>query len=90
MNEKVQKKISIMDSVINKMEDLENSQQSLIGKIGQIEVDLFEINSPDLDKELAQVIDRASATLDMIVSAKIEFEEKRDAIVKKNAPPKEF
>jgi hypothetical protein len=90
MDEKTQKKISRMDAVIVKMEDLENSQQSLIGKIGQIEVDLFEIQSPDLDKELAKVIDRASETLDIIVSAKTNFEGKRDAILKKNAPPKEF
>jgi hypothetical protein len=53
-------------------------------------VDLFDLNSPDLDKELAKVIDRASDTLDMIHSAKAEFEAKRDAIIKKNAPPKEF
>ena len=90
MDGKTQKKLSIMESVLTKMEDLENSQQSLIGKIGQIEVELFDLNSPDLDKELAKVIDRASETLDMMVSAKIEFEAKHDAIVKKNAPPKEF
>lgn len=90
MNEKIQKKLTIMESVLTKMEDLENSQQSLIGKIGQIEVELFDLNSPDLDKELAKVIDRASETLDMIHSAKAEFEAKHDAIVKKNAPPKEF
>ena len=62
MDEKTQKKISRMDAVIVKIEDLENSQQSIIGKIGQIEVDLFEIQSPDLDKEIAKVIDRASET----------------------------
>ena len=90
MNEKTQNKISKMDAVIVKMEDLENSQQSLIGKIGQIEVDLFEIQTPDLDNELAKVIDRASETLDIIVEAKNNFMEKRDAIIKKNAPPKEF
>jgi esterase/lipase len=90
MDEKTQKKLSIMESVLTKMEDLENSQQSLIGKIGQIEVELFDLNSPDLDKELAKVIDRASETLDMIASAKVEFEAKHDAIVKKNSPPKSF
>lgn len=90
MDEKTQKKVSLMESVLVKMEDLENSQQSLIGKIGQIEVELFDLNSPDLDKELAKVIDRASETLDMINSAKTEFEAKHDAIVKKNSPPKEF
>ena len=83
-------KLEVMNSVLTKMEDLENSQQSLIGKIGQIEVELFEINSLDLDKELSKVIDRASETLDIIVDAKNSFIEKRDAIIKKNSPPKTF
>lgn len=83
-------KLEVMNSVLTKMEDLQNSQQSLIGKIGQIEVELFEINSSDLDKELSKVIDRASDTLDIIKEAMGNFEEKRDAIIKKNAPRKEF
>ena len=71
-----------MNSVLVKMEDLKNSQESLIGKIGQIEVQLFEINSPDLDKDLSKVIDRASETLTIIQDAKNNFEAKRDRIAK--------
>ena len=71
-----------MNSVLVKIEDLRNSQQSLIGKIGQIEVQLFEINSPDLDKDLSKVIDRASETLTIIQDAKANFEAKRDSIAK--------
>lgn len=73
-------KLEVMNSVLTKMEDLQNSQQSLIGKIAQIEVELFEINSSDLDKELEKVIDRASATLDIIKEAQENFEMKRNAI----------
>ncbi len=75
-------KLELMNSVLVKMEDLKNSQQSLIGKIGQIEVQLFDINSPDLDKDLSKVIDRASETLNIIEEAKANFEEKRDIIAK--------
>ena len=75
-------KLEVMNSVLVKIEDLRNSQQSLIGKIGQIEVQLFEINSPDLDKDLSKVIDRASETLTIIQDAKANFEAKRDSIAK--------
>jgi len=75
-------KLELMNSVLVKMEDLKNSQQSLIGKIGQIEVQLFDINSPDLDKDLSKVIDRASETLNIIEDAKANFEAKRDTIAK--------
>jgi hypothetical protein len=75
-------KLELMNSVLVKMEDLKNSQQSLIGKIGQIEVQLFDINSPELDKYLSKVIDRASETLNIIEEAKANFEEKRDTLAK--------
>ena len=75
-------KLEVMNFVLVKIEDLRNSQQSLIGKIGQIEVQLFEINSPDLDKDLSKVIDRASETLTIIQDAKANFEAKRDSIAK--------
>lgn len=75
-------KIEVMKSILVKMEDLQNSQQSLIGKIGQIEVELFEINSPDLDKELEKVISRATDTLTIIEEAKNNFQEKMDNLAK--------
>ena len=82
MGQSTSEKLELMKSVLVKMEDLENSQQSLISKIGQIEVQLFDLNSPDLDKELGKVIDRASQTLNIIEEARSNFQEKRDSLAK--------
>ncbi|PZD79218.1 hypothetical protein [Mesonia sp. K7] len=75
-----QAKIEKMNAVLNKMEDIKNSQQSLINKIGQVEVDLFEIKSDDLDKELDKVMKKATRSFEIINEAIEEFEIKRNRL----------
>lgn len=80
MDEKTEKKLSIMNSVLVKMEDIKNTQQSLIEKIGVLEVELFSIQSKELDKELDKVMQRASDSFDIIKDALETFEIKRNKI----------
>ncbi|MDY0780190.1 hypothetical protein [Tenacibaculum sp. IB213877] len=80
MDEKTEKKLKIMNSVLVKMEDIQNTQKSLIEKIGVVEVQLFDIQSKDLDKELDKVMNRASDTLKIIKEATEAFEMKRNRI----------
>ena len=74
------KKLEIMDSVLTKMEDIENTQQSLMQKLGQVEVELYDVKSPDLDESLGRVMTRASETLDIVKEAREDFEMKKNAI----------
>nr|BFF35420.1 hypothetical protein BACT7_02820 [Tenacibaculum mesophilum] len=62
------------------MEDIKNTQKSLIEKIGVVEVQLFDIQSKDLDKELEKVMVRASDTLNIIKQATEAFEMKRNRL----------
>jgi hypothetical protein len=80
MDEKTEKRLNIMNSVLVKMEDIKNSQKSLIEKIGVVEVQLFDIQSKDLDKELDKVMNRASDTLKIIKEATEAFEMKRNRL----------
>ena len=72
--------VEIMKSVLNKLEDVKNTQQSLIEKVGQVQVDLFEIQSKDLDESLDKVHQAASDSLDVIAEAIEKFEIKKNAI----------
>ncbi|MBA5630039.1 hypothetical protein [Moheibacter lacus] len=76
-----QEKIDIMNAVLTKMEDIQNTQQSLIEKIGQVEVNLFDIKSEDLDKELDKIMEHASQSFDIIKEAIEAFEMKRNRLV---------
>ncbi len=80
MTDKEQKRLDTMNAVLVKMEDIKNSQQSLIEKIGVVEVQLFDIQSKDLDKELEKVMVRASDTLNIIKQATEAFEMKRNRL----------
>ena len=75
-----EEKLEIMKSVLNKLSDVHNTQQSLIEKLGLVQVELFDIQSPDLDKELEKVMDTASETIDIIKQAQENFEIKYNAL----------
>lgn len=80
MDEKTQKRIKVMESVLVKMQDIKNSQQSLIEKIGQVEVELFDIKSETLDKKLDEVMTNAAGSFDIITEAIETFEMKKNRI----------
>lgn len=80
MDNKIQKRLDVMASVLVKMEDIRNSQQSLIEKIGKVEVQLFDVKSETLDKELKKVMTNASNSFDIIKDAIEAFEMKRNRI----------
>ncbi len=80
MDDKTRKRLETMKSVLVKMEDIKNTQQSLIEKIGQVEVNLFDIKSDDLDKELDKVATNASNSYDIIKDAIEAFQMKRNKI----------
>ncbi|MDE1205901.1 hypothetical protein [Tenacibaculum larymnensis] len=80
MTDQEQKRLDTMNSVLVKMEDIKNTQKSLIEKIGMVEVQLFDIQSKDLDKELENVMVRASDTLKIIKQATEAFEMKRNRL----------
>ncbi|TMM32190.1 hypothetical protein FDT66_01625 [Polaribacter aestuariivivens] len=80
MDDKTRKRIDTMNAVLVKMEDIKNSQQSLIEKVGQVEVALFDIKSETLDAELEKVMTNASKSFDIIKDAIEAFEMKRNRI----------
>lgn len=80
MDDKIRKRLDIMNAVLVKMEDIKNTQKSLVEKVGQVEVSLFDIKSDTLDKELAKVMNNASKSFDIIKDAIEAFEMKRNRI----------
>lgn len=72
--------LEVMKSVLNKLEDIRNTQQSLIEKVGQVQVDLFEIQSKELDEKLDKIHQSASDSIDVIADAIENFEIKKNAI----------
>ncbi|MBK0378980.1 hypothetical protein [Mucilaginibacter segetis] len=78
------KKYGLMEKIVHELEDLKNSQQAIIQKLGKIEVDNMELNDKDLEKELPDMHQRVSDNLDSIASLLQAFETKKDAYSDKN------
>lgn len=61
------KKFELMEKIVRELEDLQNSQQALIQKIGKIEVDNIELGDSRLEKDSADMHQRLADNLDTIV-----------------------
>jgi len=60
------KKFELMEKIVRELEDLKNSQQAIIQKIGKIEVDNIELGDKRLEKDLPDVHQRTADNMDTI------------------------
>lgn len=76
------KKIKIMDenkilqmrSTLNKLEDIKNSQESILDKINHVITDLFENPDKDLEKAMEEAHQKSSDNVEAIREAIEEYE----------------
>ncbi len=69
-----QVKYNEMEKMLHKLEDIENSQKSIIDKINHIITDLFQYPDKDLEKAMEAAHERASKNVDKIREAIEEYE----------------
>ncbi len=53
-------KVEIMEDILAKLENIKNSQESLIEKVGYIQVELFNHPDSELENQLSQINTKAS------------------------------
>lgn len=75
-----EQKLEQMRSVLNKLEDIKNSQESIIDKINHVITDLFQHPDKDLEKVMEEAHQKASDNVDAIREAMEEFEMKINKI----------
>ncbi len=62
------KKFAAMEKIVHELEDLKNSQQAIIQKLGKIEVDNIDLGDKRLEKDLPDMHQRVSDNLDTIAN----------------------
>jgi hypothetical protein len=60
------KKFELMEKIVHELNDLKNSQQALIQKLGKIEVDNIDLGDKRLEKDLPDMHQRVADNLDTI------------------------
>lgn len=71
-----QAKYDMMQGMLNKLEDVKNSQESILEKINYIITDLFQDPEKDLEKAMEDAHEKASQNLEAIQEATEAYEMK--------------
>ena len=70
------KKYDLMAKIARELEDVRNSQQAVLEKIGKIEVDNIELGDTDIEKGLPDIYSRTANNADAIRDILSAFQEK--------------
>ena len=77
-------KMHMMDKMIRELEDITNSQTSLLKKISQLEADNINLGNTLLEKRLPDIHEKVDQALTEVTAVKSEFTEVRDKFVTDN------
>ncbi len=77
-------KMHMMDKMIRELEDITNSQTSLLKKISQIEAENINLGNSLLEKRLPDIHEKVDAALTEVTAVQTDFTEVRDKFVKDN------
>lgn len=79
---KPREQLALMDKIIRELDDLKNSQTSVLKKIGQIEVDNMNLGVdvlsnglPDIHEEVDGALTKASALLEQFTEHRNKYEQ---------------
>jgi transcriptional regulator of heat shock response len=79
-------KFELMNKIVRELEDLQNSQNALITKIGQIEVDNMNgLNDSYLETNLSDMHSKIAENVDAVTEIFAHFERQRDEYAEKNS-----
>ena len=77
-------KMHMMDKMLRELEDITNSQTSLLKKISQLEAENINLGNSLLEKRLPDIHGKIDEALTEIQAVQSEFKEVRDKFVKDN------
>ena len=77
-------KLSSMEKMIRELDDIVNSQTSLLKKITQIEADNINLGNSLLEKQLPEIHSKADETLNTATQLVEEFTAVKDKFIKDN------
>jgi hypothetical protein len=71
-------KLALMDKILRELDDLKNSQTSVLKKLSQIEVDNINLGAALLEKKLPDLHEEVDSGVSIVTSLLDEFQEYRD------------
>lgn len=78
------KKHDLMAKIVRELEDVRNSQQAVLEKIGKIEVDNMELGDKLIESKMPDIYQRTADNSDSIREILASFQEKTEEYSEKN------
>ena len=85
----IKEKIALMDKIVRELEDVINSQISVLKKIAQIEADNINLSDDVLSDGLPDIHEHVDAALVTTTELQTKFKEIHDEFVANNQPEEE-
>jgi hypothetical protein len=77
-------KLALMDKVLRELDDLKNSQTSILKKLSQIEADNINLGVSLLDEKLPDIHEEVDSSITIISDVTEKFKEQRDKFYSEN------
>ncbi|MEO8108949.1 MAG: hypothetical protein ABI594_02905 [Ginsengibacter sp.] len=77
-------KLHLMEKVIRELDDVVNSQTSLLKKVAQLEVENINLGNQLLEKQLPEIHEKADEALSIATVLQTAFTEVKDKFIKDN------
>lgn len=71
-------KLKMMEKIVRELDDLQNSQTSVLKKISQIEADNINLGNKELEDKLAEVFQHVSDNLELVTDLQTSFTAETD------------
>jgi type IV secretory pathway ATPase VirB11/archaellum biosynthesis ATPase len=77
-------KLQMMEKMLRELDDIVNSQTSLLKKVAQLEAENINLGNPLLDKHLPEIHSKVDETLNEASVLQMSFTEAKDKFIKDN------
>lgn len=77
-------KLHLMEKMLRELDDIVNSQTSLLKKVAQLEADNINLGNRLLEKQIPEIHSKVDEALTATVSLQIEFADAKDKFIKDN------
>lgn len=77
-------KLHLMEKILRELDDVANSQTSLLKKVAQLEAENINLGNRLLEKQLPEIHSKADDALNAAIKLQAEFTESKDKFIKDN------
>lgn len=77
-------KLHLMEKILRELDDVVNSETSLLKKVGQLEAENINLGNSLLDKQLPEIYSKTDEALTAATTLQTEFTEAKNKFIKDN------